>query len=56
MSATATRSPESTGLRGRTVLSSVPGGAASWVPEHEDNPSIPTGEAAFRAKGAKPPP
>ena len=26
---------------------------ASWVPEHEDNLSIPTGEAAPRAKVAK---
>lgn len=52
LSANATRSPEGTGLRGKTVSSSVPGGSASWVPEHEDNTSIPISEVV----GAKLPP
>ena len=50
MSATATRSPEGTSLRGRIDLSSVPRGAASWVPQHEDKYSIPIIEAASRAE------
>lgn len=57
VSATTTTGSEGIGLRRRpTSISFLGGRASSWVPEGENDSSIPMGEADARAKGAEPPP